>query len=151
MNATYEATTNVISKDISPTKYEITYETLGQLDGLTIFHKACIILIHRLENLHEYLKATYPTDPADSTDMIKITLQGEEHTLGYLLQTTLQRSEKFIAEAGYTIAHPQIEIVDLIYSVKPKSKIGRIEVLIETISYLIRLYKNIEHSVSKLK
>lgn len=149
MNATYEATTNVVSKEIIPDKkYEIMYETLEQLSSIEIFHKACIILIHKLENLISYLKTKFPTEPTD-LDIIKIKLYGEEHTLGYAIATSLQKCE-FIKEAGYNIPHPQIDVTDITYVLKPKAKIGKIEVLIETISYLIRLFKNIEHSVSKL-
>lgn len=149
MNAIYESTTNVIHIQQSPQKYEIRYETLGQLDSLTIFHKACLILVRKFEALYQYLKTTHPTDPTD-LDIISVVIHGEEYTLGVVLTRILQKCQ-FIKSAGYNIKHPQIEILEIYYQLEPKAKIGKIEVLLEVVSFLIRLYKNIEQSVAKMQ
>jgi len=149
MTAIYEGTTNVVSKEITSKKYEIIYESLGQLSSSMIFQKACTILIKKLENLNKYIKNKYQTEP-DRVEYMVIQLYGEEHTIGNLIGTTLQKCE-FIQEAGYKKPHPFVEEVIIKYKLKPKSKIGPIKVFTDVVIYLIKLFETIKKEALKLK
>lgn len=148
MHASYEATTTAVHKKISDTKYQLWYETLEQLDKNVIFIKACIILYKKLEYLKEYITETYTQEP-ENDKMINIELFGEEHTLGNLIATVLQKCE-FVEKAGYAIPHPLITSVTISYKLMKKSKIGPIQVFVQCLDYLIKLFKHIKDLMLKM-
>lgn len=137
--ASYEATTNAIHIEHNTRTYEIMYETLEQLDKKIIFSKACIILIKKLENLSKFIKDKYGEEK-NKNELIEIEIYGEEHTLGNLLATTLQRC-KYISSAGYVLPHLFSDQIIIRYRVVPKSKVEPIQILIDVINYLINVFK----------
>jgi DNA-directed RNA polymerase subunit L len=148
MNATYEATDNAVSLEISPTCYEIRYETLEQLDKNIIFQKACTILIRKLESLGKYIKKKYIDDQNNeiiSAKSIELNLYGEDHTIGNLLATTLQKC-KHVEKAGYYIVHPFIDEIGIGYELKNSYKGNPINVFIDVIEYLKKLFTKIKDS-----
>lgn len=149
MNAIYEATTNVVLDEITPMKYQLWFETLEQLEKNIIFSKACIILIKKLENLKKYITKKYQ-DETDIPNKVEMQLFGEDHTLGNLIATALQKCE-FIEKAGYNMPHPFIDQIIIVYQIKNKSKIKPIDVLIDTIDYLVKLFQTIDKVSEKSK
>lgn len=149
MNASYEATTNAIHEEITPTRYHLWYETLEQLDKNIIFTKACIILTKKLEYLRKFITDKY-SEERDINEIIEIQLFGEEHTLGNLLATILQKCE-FVEKAGYSMPHPFIDQLVIAYKLNENSKIGPIKVLVDCIDYLIRVFQTIGNQAVKNK
>lgn len=147
MHSIYEATTNAIHEEITPTKYHLWYETLEQLDKNVIFTKACIILTKKLQNLMEFIKNNY--EDKEVTDLVEIRLYGENHTLGNLLATVLQKCQ-YVEKAGYQMPHPFINEIIIIYKIFPKVKYGAIKVLINCIRYLINLFQTITDLSKKI-
>lgn len=141
MSASYEATTNAYYIMKNGTSYELCYETLGQLDKDIIFTKACIIIFKKLENLSKYIKDKFQEE-RDTSEPIDIELYGEDHTLGNLLATALQKCQ-YTVSAGYTMPHPLMNMIIIRYKLQARSKLGPIQVLIETINYLIKLFQKI--------
>ena len=139
LTSQYEATTNAIHKEISPTKYEIVYKSLGQLDKMVIFQKACIIIIKKLELLSKYLNGKYKDEKVNSKK-IEIDITGEDDTMGGLLQTILQKC-KYVYKAGYIRKHPSIELLTIRYVMEENSEIGPIKVLIDSIKYMISVFE----------
>ena len=147
MHASYEATTNAIHDKITPMKYHLWYETLEQLDKNLIFTKACIILTKKLEYLRSYIKNKF-TEERTISEKIELQLFGEDHTLGNLLATVLQKCE-FVSKAGYYMPHPFVDQITIAYQLNPKSKIGPIQVFVDCIDYSIKLYSIIAHNALK--
>jgi len=147
MHAIYEATTNAIHKEITPMKYELDYETLEQLDKNLIFTKACIILMKRLEHLKAFIKNKY-AEERDPGEIIEIQLFGEDHTLGNLFATVLQKTNN-VAKAAYYMPHPFIDQVTIAYQLANKSKVGPIRLFVDVIDYLVRLFEQIAHVAFK--
>jgi len=148
MNGSYEATTNVIFDQINETTYHLWYETLGQLDNETIFKKANVILIKKLENLKQYIQQSYPND-IDASEKVKLQLYGEDHTLGNLLATVLQKCQ-FVEKAGYNMPHPFVESVNVEYQLYPDYKKGPIKIFVDCVNYLITVYQTILKQAEKL-
>lgn len=138
IHGSYEATTIVVHNEITPTKYVLWYETLGQLDKKVIFVKACIILMKKLENLRNFLKENYKDK--NVTSQVEIELYGEDHTIGVLLETVLQRCEK-IMTAAYNMPHLFIDKVIIMYQIFDNVKENPIEILKDCISYLIKIFQ----------
>lgn len=147
MYASYEATTNAIHEEITPMKFNLWYETLEQLDKNIIFTKACIVLTKKLEYLRKFIKDKY-NEERDLSETIEIQLYGEDHTMGNLLATVLQKCE-FVEKAGYLMPHPFIDKIIISYQLNPKSKIGPFQVLVDCIDYLVKLFQMIAHVTLK--
>lgn len=141
MNASYEATTNAIHIQISPTNYILTFETLQQLDKNVIFKKACLIIIKKIELFIDYINNKYGIGQDIPRDL-EIQLYGECHTLGNLIATVLQKCE-FVENAAYTVPHPLHDQVLIAYKITPDSKLDTIAVLIQCCIYLVKLFKRI--------
>ena len=141
VHAAYEATTNVYFIEHSTMKYDFFYETLGQLSCDMIFTKSCTILIKKLETLVVFIKNKFPTEP-ETAELVEIELYGEEHTLGNLLATALQKCDK-IREAGYRMPHPFTDMVVIRFRLAAKTKSGPISVFNEVVAYLIRVFEYI--------
>ena len=146
MHASYEATTNAYHDEITPMKYHLWYETQEQLDKHIIFTKASIIITKKLEKLREFIKKNFEERSSDET--IEIQLYGEDHTLGNLLVTALQKCD-FVRRAAYKMPHAFVDQIVIEYQLEPKSKIGPIEVFISCVDYLIRLFQTIGHVAFK--
>lgn len=145
--ASYEATTNPIHIELSPSKYRLIYETREQLDKDVIFSKACIILSKKLQNLIKYINKKFPEEmPQD--EVVSLELYGEDHTLGVLLSTALQKCE-FVEKAGYKLPHLFERQVTISYKLESESKHGPIKVLIDTIQYLVNLFETLIKLSSK--
>lgn len=149
MHASYEATTNAIHHEITPMKYHLYYETLGQLDKKIIFTKACTILIKKLEHLKKFITKTFNEERSVS-EKIEMELYGEDHTLGNLLATVLQKCN-YTSTASYKMSHPEINQIVIAYELKPGSKNGPIKVFIDCIEYLIKLFDTIYNAANKIK
>lgn len=146
MHASYEATTNAFHDEITPMKYHLWYETLEQLDKHIIFTKACIVLTKKLENLREFIKKKF--EERDIQETIEIQLFGEDHTLGNLLATVLQKCD-LVEKAAYNMPHAFMDQINIVYQIVPNSKVGPIEVFINCVDYLIRLFQTIGHVAFK--
>ncbi len=147
MNAIYEATTSVIFNEITPTKFVMWYKSLGQLDNNIIFTKACAILAKKLEHLSKFISKNYEED-RDPSEIIEIELHGEEHTMGNLLATILQKC-KYVKKAAYKMSHPFKEEIIISYIVNEKSSKKPIRVLLDCIKYLIQLFNKISALANK--
>lgn len=143
----YSAVTTVVSKHIADDKYELFYESLGQLDKYVIFNKACTILRKKLENFHAFVKKTYPEEPPLTTP-VEIKIYGEDDAMGNLIGTSLQKCPN-VKIAGYAVKHQLIDVVNLMYTMEPNSKVKPIRQLLDVISYLIKLYQIIGDEFAK--
>ena len=81
-------------------------------------------------------------------ELIEIELYGEEHTMGNLLATALQKCP-FVREAGYVIKHPLADVVTISYRLEPDSKPEPITVLKDTINYLVKVFQKILNDATK--
>jgi len=146
--ATYEATTNAYYIELSSTKYQLYYETLGQLDKYIIFTKSCVILIKKLENLKKFIEETY--EEQDVSEIIEIHLFGEDHTIGNLFAITLQKCVN-VEKAGYGMPHPFIDQIIITYKLMPKSKVKPIKLFVDTADYLIKIFTKLLEQANKFK
>lgn len=149
--AVYEISSNVaiINEREKPNHQELIYNTKGQISNEEIFSKACIILIKKLSNLKEYINKLYKEKEWNSADIVEIEIYGEEHTLGYLISSFLQRNH-LIKMAGYDIPHPSEKRCVIKYIPIKKNK-DNLNIIIDTIDLLIRLFKQIKNKFESLK
>lgn len=145
MNAAYEATSNAIFKELSSSKFQLIYETLGQIPSIDIFKKACIILSKKMAALKEFIENKFP-DERKISELINIQLYGEDHTLGNLLATALQKCV-YVEKAAYAKTHPYVNVINVEYELFKNSEKGPIEVIIGIINYLKNIFDEIMSQV----
>lgn len=139
-HAIWEASTLAIHEKITPTKYILTYETIGQLDKVVIFQKALNILAAQLINLRDYVKENIK--PV-GTKEFKKHLKGVGDTLGGVITQTLQRCP-LVEIAGFTKDHMFINTGLMAFRVIEKTKKDPVEVLIDVFDYLIKMFQGIK-------
>lgn len=150
INGCYEATTiavHIQDPDV-PNRYTLKYKSLEQLDKSVIFTKACVILTKKLENIGNFIEQNFTERSVDEN--IEVELFGEEHTLGNLLATCLQKCE-YTSAAGYAIRHPFSNNIVIAYKLKKDSKKKPKEVLLMCIKYLINLFVMISDKTASSK
>lgn len=138
MHAMYDAASTAISIEKSPSEYIIKFSTLGQLSNEDIFKKACFILEKKLNNLYDHISKTYISENVDA-EMMEIELHGENHTIGHILASALQKQDS-VKSAGYNVPHPLIKMVKISYE-PAKKDANKIKILLETIKYLSKIYR----------
>ena len=79
---------------------------------------------------------------------IEINLYGENHTIGLLIATALQKC-KYTAKAGYSVPHPLRDSIRIVYSMADGSKRDPIKVLIKCVDYIIRVYNSIMEQINE--
>lgn len=143
MHAAYEATTNAyhIKDRKDPSIYTLKYSSLGQIDEQTIFKKACTILIKKLELFRDYVKDNHTTDK----NQVEINIYGENHTMGHLIATALQKY-KYVEKAGYSMPHPFMDSVKILYVVGDTDK-KPLRILTNCVDYLITVYQMLRDQI----
>jgi len=101
-----------------------------------------------LENLNKFIINKYREEP-DKNNLIEIQLFGEEHTIGCMVATALQKCD-YIIEAGYVMPHPFTNMIIIKYRLADKVKIGPIKVMTDVIAYLVRLFETISSVAFKV-
>jgi DNA-directed RNA polymerase subunit L len=150
INGIYNATTYPVSLEETENHYVIKYATLEQSSPKKIFKKACAILIRKLELLLEFIAGNY-RDKITKDQMVEININGEEHTMGNLLSTTLKKS-KDISEASYTMKHQLVNNITIQYKLEEKSKLtDPIDALLDVMQYLIDLYSAILDQIGEVQ
>lgn len=144
MNAAYDAVTNAVHIQLSPSSFELYYSTLHQLTQDKIFTKACQILTAKLRNLYSFIKYEYP-EREDITQIIEINLYGEDHTLGNLLATVLKKCPA-VKAAAYAMPHPSQDHIVVRYQLddNTKMKTAPIRILLDCINYLVLVFETIQ-------
>lgn len=146
MHAAYETTTNAISLELASDRFQIKFESLGQMSPSVIFSKACKILMMKLFALKKYITKISKEGELESAETTRITLVGEDHTLGNLISTTLQKSD-LVRSAGYIMIHPFKNEIMIEFALEKKTKLTALKVFTETLDYLHKLISNIESGI----
>ena len=146
MYASYETTSNAVSLELAPNKYRIQYETLGQMSCERIFEKACKILSMKLLALKKYVEHLDKDNKIEEAEITRINLVGEDHTLGNLISTTLQKCD-LIRSAGYIMQHPFKNEITIEFSLEKKTKERPLTVFCQTLNYLSKLMNNMAKSL----
>ena len=148
MHAAYESTTNAVSLELASDKFQIKYESLGQIPPYVILSKACKILMMKLSALKKYIEKMSTEEKTESigSEITRINLFGEDHTLGNLISTTMQKSD-LIRSAGYIMTHPFKNEISIEFALEKKTKGQALKIFNDTLDYLYKLINNIEKSL----
>jgi DNA-directed RNA polymerase subunit L len=131
---------------INENEYKFNFQSLGQIPTNEIMKKSCYILSRKLNNLSQFLREEYLSKEIKQEEEIKITLYQEDHTLGNLLATALQKSSK-VAKAGYSQPHLLEMQILVAYILMENVKDHPIQVMIDIVDYLNGVFKLIGQQI----
>ena len=111
-----------------------------------LLRRSCIILKHRLNNIKSIITNEYDDKELDDTNVLKIQLDGEDQTIGGVINYFLQ-SNKNIAYSGESNPNMFKDEVNItIASIKPNP----IKTFNLVIDEIIEVYDDIEKQIVKL-
>lgn len=128
-------------------KYKLTIESTGQITEYKIIRKACIYIMKKMENIVIEIERKIKKEDIIGDKIIKFILEGEDHTIGELLNYELQNHEDIL---GSGISKPDLLIDNI--TIKMTSNKGiPIEAIKETIKIIINKFKKIEEIIKGLE
>lgn len=145
-NDIWAAAADAYYEDISPTKYNLTVESQGQLDEYEILIKGCDILTAKMDEIRKLIHEKYNTTEIKNQNLLHLSLVHEDHTTANIINEFLQ-IHPGIAFAG--LSKPDLlqeEMVIKFRSVKENP----IKPLIETIDFVVELTDSIKKQLAKL-
>lgn len=134
-NAIWEAATFAYHNEISPTKYTLKYETIGQLHQKDIYNKSLKILVAQLSSLQNYVEKT--VKPVGGI-RFEQTLKGVNDTLGGVITRTLQKCT-LVRVASYVKEHAFIDSIIISFALEDESK-DPVTVFLDALTYLRKLF-----------
>ena len=139
-NAMYSAVCIAPYKEISPTEFEFTIDSRGQLDELRIVIVAILNIERKIKSFIKLLQEDTKNNYDESLEGI-IIVNNHDHTLGNLISRGLQQHNK-ISFAGYNLPHPLAKIVHFHWKLEKKGYIK--SVLVEVCDYYLELFGQIK-------
>ncbi len=134
-------------RQINANEYSLTINSLGQMNEYTILRKACQWVKLKLENTKKALNSNPKATGSKDISTIVLELENENHTLGNLLKTTLNRHSK-VNFSGYKKDHPQMEVITIALSTQ---KIEPFTIINECIDYLLELFDTIYNNLTEVE
>jgi DNA-directed RNA polymerase subunit L len=142
LNGSFFANTTGVSRELPDESQLIQFETRGQLPAKTILQKGLTIIRKKLINLAEYIQSTF--EDKDGLREIQLVITGEDDTLGFLLQTVLQKY-RGVEAAAYHREHLMVKSVTISWKTDEKHKPYATIVLCTR--YLIDLFQSLEDQI----
>lgn len=125
--------------------YIFPVESLGQMDEYEILYKACSAVKARYRSVKDKIKEEYEEKAKDSKKL-EITLAGEDHTVGLLINYHLQ-SNKDVSGAGLTKKDLLVNEVSITYQTERSNSLTP---LYEAIDDSIDIIDSIQKQIKKL-
>lgn len=137
---TFVAARLVRHEDLEP-GWLLQYETLGQLTGKSIYHKACRILLRKTQIILSYLEERPDTIEMGGDREYHLRLYGEDDTMAAPITNTLT-TVKGVITSAYSRRHLSDRDVVLKWTVR--EGVDGVELLLSTLRYLVALWKKID-------
>ena len=137
LDARWRASRNTYYEEMDPktNTYKLTIEGNGQITESDIFIRSCYNIIDRITNIKNELVHRVKTKQLVKAKLMKIVLDGEDFTIGELLNYELQTHSNIIRSAAPKLDH-QIESIMLVTESK-ESVDSPYEAILECIDIVV--------------
>lgn len=142
----WAASGNTYFEEVNDNEFILTLESQGQMDEYQILYKCCKILREKINIQKQKVKYNYDTPNIETLTKIKIELEGEDHTLGCIINEFLQNN-KNVAFSG--VSKPNLLIDNMIITfqtIKPNP----LPIFMEALDDVLKLADEIESQIKKL-
>ena len=146
-----DMTTNDITGEIIEKKNDkivFTIESLGQYDEYDILLKGCNYIIKKLDDIKNDLSKKFSTSQVPTSNQMVIILDGEDHTMGQLLNYYFQNHPDILF-SGLTKPDNLINSISF-KIVCSKSIKSPVNAIYEQIEYIKKIFLHIEKNIMKL-
>ncbi len=146
-NNLWSASCNTFYDYDTPDKIIFRIESQGQLTEQNILVKSCRYLIHKLELIKKTIKDKNDRNEFGDDNLIKIILDDEDQTIGYLLNRKFQDHPKINFSS---ITKPDLLLKSITFTIQSEDK-SPIKYVIEQIDEVINIFIHLEKEFNKLK
>jgi DNA-directed RNA polymerase subunit L len=126
--------------------YVLGIESAGQIKEYEILFRSCEYLIKKLEDIKNYIKKMFDSKEIILTDVINLTIDNEDHTIGEIINYELQNHEKCFY-SGLSKPDHLIKSITIRFSIEGNA----LKVITEVIDNIIDKYKYIGNILKKLE
>jgi len=145
-NSLWSAAGNSYFKEISEHEFQLIIESQGQMDEYEILHKGCRVLKEKINITKKLIKDKYDLQDIVNTQMLKLEIENEDHTLGGIINDCLQNNKNVLFSG---LSKPNLLIDTIIIEFQTIEK-NPLKFLNETLNYVTKLFDEIESQISKL-
>ena len=128
--------------------YHFTIEGNNQIDEYTILIRACMFLMKKLEDIKKEIKSRIDAKSLEEKETLKIELDGEDHTIGELLNYEFQ-NHKNILSSGCSKPDNLIQSISLCVTCDRHLK-SPIDAILECIDITYKKISHIGHVMSNI-
>jgi len=131
--------------EINDNKFLLTLESTGQISEYESIYKACISIIERMKNNKEKLKELF--NDKKLSERMEITLVGEDHTVGLLINKYLQ-DHTDVSFSGLAKKDLLVDEISIIYVTNNKNPLTP---LFDAIDDSIKILEYVRDTIKKMK
>lgn len=130
-------------------KITFSIESQGQFDEYDILIKSCKYIINKLNDIEKNFVMRLNSNEITNTDKVKIVLDGEDHTIGQLLNYYFQDHREILYSG---VSKPDQLHDSIIFTTVCTNKIKNpIVAMIEQIKYVKDIYESIQDKITRLQ
>jgi RNA polymerase Rpb3/Rpb11 dimerisation domain. len=134
--------------DENPNKVILTLESSGQMSEYEILVKCCRVIQVKLNAIQKHVKDRVDAKDIKPSSTLHIRLDGEDHTMGNLINNALQNN-KHIAASG--LSKPDHFIRSVLFKISSTNDVeSPIGPFFEVIKYLKNVFSYLENQFTKL-
>lgn len=145
-NNIWSASATSYYEEIDEHKFKLTIESQGQMDEYEILYKGCAVIKEKLKLIKSYIDETYSTSDITNGKELKLILENEDHTLGNMINETLQLN-KNVAYSGMAKPYFMVDKIVITFITIEKNPL---KPLYESLNYINSIFNNIQNQVTKL-
>lgn len=146
INNIWAASGNTYYKEINDNEFMLTIESQGQMDEYEILYKCCKVLKDKIQITKKNVESNYNTPNIEKLSKIKIELEGEDHTLGCIINDFLQNNKNVVFSG---VSKPNLLINNMVITfqtIKPNP----LPILSAVLDEIIVFANEIESQIKKL-
>ena len=145
-NDIFAASGNTFFKEINDNEFKMTIESQGQMDEYEILHKACNILKDKINITKESVKENFKEPKYKDLYVIKLELEGEDHTLGCIINDFLQTNKNIVFSG---VSKPNLLIDTMVIQLQTIKK-NPLPYILESLDHILLVFDEIETQIMKL-
>lgn len=142
----WAAAGNCFYEELGDNRFKLTIESLGQMTEFDILDKSCMYIKQKLDNLKFILSEKYNTSEYRNESSLILKLDGEDHTVGNILNEYLQQNKDVLFSG---LSKPDLLIQQMVIKLKTTTN-NPIQVVLKTIDNIINVFDGIEKQFKKL-
>jgi DNA-directed RNA polymerase subunit L len=134
--------------EIEENKIELTLESMGQMTEYDVLIKSCKLINMKLDNIKSEIKKRVADKTIKEEQTLILELENEDHTIGNLINNSLQEHTDIIF-AGLSKPNHLVKMIR--FKIHAANNKTPLKAIYEVIDFLMEIYNSIENNIQKMK